>query len=61
MQGISKRGAPYLRKQLIHGARALLGVCDKQLDSACPCLVIGQFEKIFNQRFNKQQKAVNSS
>jgi len=34
MQGISKRGDPYLRKQLIHGARALLGVCDKRPDDA---------------------------
>lgn len=32
MQGISKRGDPYLRKQLIHGARALLGICDKRPD-----------------------------
>ena len=34
MQSISKRGDPYLRKQLIHGARALLGVCDKRPDDA---------------------------
>lgn len=34
MQGISKRGDPYLRKQLIHGARALLMVCDKRPDDA---------------------------
>lgn len=34
MQGISKRGDPYLRKQLIHGARALLRVCDKRPDDA---------------------------
>jgi len=34
MQGISKRGDPYLRKQLIHGARALLGICDKRPDDA---------------------------
>ncbi len=36
MQGISKRGDPYLRKQLIHGARALLMFCDKRKeDSLC--------------------------
>jgi transposase len=34
MQGISKRGDPYLRKQLIHGARALLMFCDKRPDDA---------------------------
>jgi transposase len=34
MQGISKRGDPYLRKQLIHGARALLIICDKRSDDA---------------------------
>lgn len=34
MQGISKRGDPYLRKQLIHGARALLMMCDKRPDDA---------------------------
>lgn len=34
MQGISKRGDPYLRKQLIHGARALLIFCDKRPDDA---------------------------
>ncbi|MGK0374066.1 MAG: transposase [Arenicella sp.] len=34
MQGISKRGDPYLRKQLIHGARALLNICDKRPDDA---------------------------
>jgi len=34
MHSISKRGDPYLRKQLIHGARALLGVCDKRPDDA---------------------------
>ena len=34
MQGISKRGDPYLRKQLIHGARALLMFCDKREDDA---------------------------
>jgi transposase len=34
MQGISKRGDPYLRKQLIHGARALLMLCDKRPDDA---------------------------
>jgi len=34
MQGISKRGDPYLRKQLIHGARALLRVCEKRPDDA---------------------------
>jgi len=34
MQGISKRGDPYLRKQLIHGARALLIFCDKRKDDA---------------------------
>ena len=33
-QGISKRGDPYLRKQLIHGARALLMFCDKREDDA---------------------------
>jgi len=32
--GISKRGDPYLRKQLIHGARALLMFCDKREDDA---------------------------
>ena len=32
MQGISKRGDPYIRKQLIHGARALLILCDKRPD-----------------------------
>jgi len=34
MMGISKRGDPYLRKQLIHGARALLMICDKRPDDA---------------------------
>jgi len=34
MHGISKRGDPYLRKQLIHGARALLMICDKRKDDA---------------------------
>lgn len=34
MQGIRKRGDPYLRKQLIHGARALLMVFDKRPDDA---------------------------
>jgi transposase len=34
MLGISKRGDPYLRKQLIHGARALLRVCEKHPDDA---------------------------
>jgi transposase len=34
MQGISKRGDSYLRKQLIHGARALLMFCDKRPDDA---------------------------
>lgn len=34
MQGISKRGDPYLRKQLIHGARVLLMLCDKRPDDA---------------------------
>jgi transposase len=34
MQGISKRGNPYLRKQLIHGARALWMICDKRPDAA---------------------------
>ncbi|MFQ3247994.1 MAG: transposase [Arenicella sp.] len=34
MQGISKRGDPYLRKQLIHGARALLMFCDKRPEDA---------------------------
>lgn len=34
MQSISKRGDPYLRKQLIHGARALLLFCDKRKDDA---------------------------
>jgi len=34
MQGISKRGDPYLRKQLIHGARAVLMFCDKRKDDA---------------------------
>ena len=34
MQGISKRGDPYLRKQLIHGARSLLMFCDKRKDDA---------------------------
>jgi len=34
MQGISKRGDRYLRKQLIHGARALLMFCDKRPDDA---------------------------
>ncbi|MGK0373825.1 MAG: transposase [Arenicella sp.] len=34
MQGISKRGDPYLRKQLIHGPRALLNICDKRPDDA---------------------------
>jgi len=34
MQGISKRGDPYCRKQLIHGARALLGICEKRPDDA---------------------------
>ena len=34
MQGISKRGDPYLCKQLIHGARALLMFCDKREDYA---------------------------
>ena len=34
MLGISKRGDPYLRKQLIHCARALLIFCDKRPDDA---------------------------
>lgn len=34
MLGISKRGDPYLRKQLIHGARSLLQVCERHLDDA---------------------------
>lgn len=34
MLGISKRGDPYLRKQLIHGARALLIFSDKRKDDA---------------------------
>ena len=34
MQGISKRGDPYLRKQLIHGARTLLMFCDKRENDA---------------------------
>jgi len=34
IQSISKRGDPYLRKQLIHGARALLMFCDKRKDDA---------------------------
>ena len=34
MQGISKRGDPYCRKQLIHGARALLGICEKRPEDA---------------------------
>ena len=34
MQSISKRGDPYLRKQLIHGARALLRICDKHTNDA---------------------------
>lgn len=34
MQGINKRGDPYLRKQLIHGARAVLMICDKREDDA---------------------------
>ena len=32
MQGISKRGDPYLRKQLIHGARVLLMFSAKRKD-----------------------------
>ena len=34
MLGISKRGDPYLRKQLIHGARVILMLCDKRPDDA---------------------------
>jgi transposase len=34
MQGISTRGDPYLRKQLIHGASALLIFSDKRPDDA---------------------------
>ena len=34
MLGISKRGDPYIRKQLIHGARALLMFCEKRPNDA---------------------------
>ena len=34
MLGMSKRGDPYCRKQLIHGARALLGICEKRENDA---------------------------
>ncbi|MBL4673215.1 MAG: IS110 family transposase [Arenicella sp.] len=34
MQGISKRGEPYLRKQLTHGARAFLMFCEKRENDA---------------------------
>ena len=37
MHGISKRGDPYCRKQFIHGARALLGICEKRPDDALCC------------------------
>jgi transposase len=44
MQGISKRGAPYLRKQLIQGARALLMICDKRPDDAL-CRWVSRIKK----------------
>jgi len=34
MQGISKRGDPYCRRQLIHGARVLLMICEQRKDDA---------------------------
>ena len=34
MLGISKRGDRYLRKQLIHGARSVLIICEKRKDDA---------------------------
>ena len=34
MLGISKRGDPYCRKQLIHAARSLLLICEKRKDDA---------------------------
>jgi len=37
MQGISRRGDPYLRKQLIHGARSLLRICEKKPDDVLCC------------------------
>ena len=32
MTGITKRGNRYLRKQLLHGARAFMGYCKKRDD-----------------------------
>ena len=52
MAGISKRGNRYLRKQLIHGARALMRYCKKRDDQ------LSQWLKAIEQRRGKNKACV---
>ena len=48
MSGITKRGNSYLRKQLIHGARALLNHAGKRQDALSVWITQLRARKTFN-------------